>query len=46
MSALLKSLTNADNTAVAEDAEHTRNKFCFNAVNFNILIVKELNKRL
>lgn len=46
MTALLQSLTNADNTAVAENAKHTADKLCFNTVTFDILIVEELNKRL
>ena len=46
MTALLQSLTYAYNAAMAEDAEHTAYKLCFNAVTFDILIVKELNKCL
>ena len=44
--ALLERLTDADNTAVTEDAENSRNEFRLNSVNLNILIVKELNKCL
>ena len=46
VSALLKSLTDTDNAAVAEYAENTVNKFCFNSVKANVLIIKEFNESL
>ena len=42
MTALFQSLANTYNTAVAENAKHSANKFCFNTVTFDILIIKEL----
>ena len=46
VSALFESLTDTDNTAVTENAENTVNKFCFNSVKADILIIKEFDKSL
>ena len=46
VTALFKSLTYTDNAAVTENTENAVNKFCFNSVKADILIIKEFNESL
>jgi hypothetical protein len=46
VSALFKCLTDADNASVTEYAEYAVNKFGFNTVKADILIIQEFNKCL
>ena len=46
MSALLKSLTDSDNAAVAENSENTFDELRLFSVKGNVLIVKKFNESL